>query len=339
MRRWRIAAWLADAALIAAAWAGALIAENVALGFLWRDQFSGIWEIALGRRAVVPLALAGLALPALAVAAAWRVTGIARRRRWARRALGAAGAIAAAALAVGVTQGRHFASWGVRGLFVGALTLAGAWAAARGLPRLAALRRRPLGLAALGLAAGVAAWTADAYVLPRLYPAFHAALGAGTLLGVALVGLAARSAGARPTRLERAFALAMGGVALGCALSVPGDLRALDRAANVRRVLVEHAPLLGSAAAAATPFLPSQAEGRGRGASRRPGPRARSRARSTGATTTSSSSRSTRSARITSRPTATAGARRRTSTRWRAKAPSLRPRTAPRPTRRTRSRR
>jgi Sulfatase len=261
-RRWRIGSWLADAAAIAAVWAGALVAENVALGFLWRDQFSGIWEIALGRRAVVPLAIVGIAPLALVVAAMEWVTEVAPGRRWARRVLGSAGGIAAAALAVGVSQGRHFASsWGgKRVLFVAVLSLVGAWAGAAVLPRVARLRRRPLALAGLGLVTGIAAWTADAFVLPRLYPAFHWALFAATLLGVALVGLAARSRRMRVTGVEKTAAGVVGLAAFVCLATIQGDLRALDRAANVRRVLVEHAPLLGRVVAAATPWLPSEAE-------------------------------------------------------------------------------
>jgi len=60
-----------DAAAILLAWGGAILAENVALGLLWRDQFSGPWEVSQARHVVAPTAVALLTPVAAVVAAAW----------------------------------------------------------------------------------------------------------------------------------------------------------------------------------------------------------------------------------------------------------------------------
>jgi hypothetical protein len=252
---------LVDAAVVGAVWTGALVAEIVALGLLWRNQFSGIWEIALARRAAVPLASAGLAPLAIAVAGGWWVaTGAERGERWAGRALSAAGAIAGAALGAGLSHGRHFAFWPLRLVFVAVMAAATGAAVGRGLPALVRLRRWPMALAVAGIAVAVGAWVADVYVLPRLYPAFHDALFALALLGAALAALSTRPERSTPTRAEQVLAAGCLLGVLVCAATVPGDLRMLGRAANVRRVLVEHAPALGRAVALAIRWAPPEAE-------------------------------------------------------------------------------
>ncbi|MDP9150279.1 MAG: sulfatase-like hydrolase/transferase, partial [Myxococcota bacterium] len=164
----------------------------------------------------------------------------------AARRLALIAALASGALAIGVTNGRHFDSWVARAPFVLVLAAAGALAGKHVVPRIAALARRPILLALLGIVVAVAAWLADDYVLPRLYPAFHFAMLVAVLLGAALVGLAFR-AGAHPVFAVRLLALLVGvGVAL-CAAWTPHAIRELDRMANVRIALVEHGPLLGPA--------------------------------------------------------------------------------------------
>jgi hypothetical protein len=260
MRTSRAAAlWspLVDVAAIVAVWGAALFAEDVAIAFLWRVQFSGPWEVSLARHTAGPIALAILAPVAFVVVAGWRLAlRAAQGSRAALASFTVAGGAAACALALGVTEGRHFASWGARGPFVLGLALAGAATGRWGVASLASWARhstRPgapgasgaLGL--LGLAVAIAGWTADAYVLPRLYPAFHTAMLLACLLGFALAALAAR-AGARPPGLAtRALACV---VALGaglCIAGVPRASRAIEGAANLRIVLVEHAPLMGPA--------------------------------------------------------------------------------------------
>jgi HEAT repeat protein len=243
-----IDAALLDAAAVLAAWGALLLAENVAVGFLWRRQFSGAWEFSVARHTVVPLAFVGLAPVALVVAGGWRAlekaAGSAGRGR--RALLPLSLVVAAGAVAFGVSSGRHFANPAVRAGFVVLVAALGAGIGAVGAPRLGAWGRRPLLLAAFGLLLTTAAWLADAYVLPRLYPAFHWAMLGSTLFGAALVGLAFRRGGL-PSWIERGVeAVVLVLLGMSCA-TAPRAVRALDRAANVRMALVEHAPLLGPA--------------------------------------------------------------------------------------------
>jgi arylsulfatase A-like enzyme len=234
-----------------------LLAEDVAVGFLWRDEFSAAWEVTLARSVVVPMALAALAPFTIVAASGWEVARRAAAGSPAsRRALGLLGAGAMAAVAIGVSQGRHFAAALVRWPFVAALAFAGALAFGRLVPRAAALTPPSLLLAATGLALAVGGWLADALVLPRLYPAFHVALAVASLLGGALVAFAARPAGRAAGPAARRLACAMGVVLLLCAAFVPNRVRALASATNLRIVLVEHAPLLGRVVATATRLWP-----------------------------------------------------------------------------------
>jgi arylsulfatase A-like enzyme len=265
--------WLVDAAAVLAVWMGALVAENVAIGLLFRDQFSGIWELGLARQLVVPLAVVGLAPAACLVAGGWRVAAAAQSARHGRLAanarpgprlaeatLAAVGAIAAGWLAVGLSEGRHFASPAARVPFVAVGVLLGAVFGARIVPRVASLARAPAVLGLLGTIVAVLAWLGDEYVLPRLYPAFHTALAALTLLGAALVAFAVRADLLPPGRWSRIGA-GLVGVLLLVQLTKVGPARdALDRAANLRLVLVEHAPLLGGAVAVLARMKPIEAD-------------------------------------------------------------------------------
>jgi hypothetical protein len=73
----RLASVAVDAAVILLVWSGAVLAENVALGFLRRDQFSGPWEISQARHLVGPIAIALLAPVAALVAGGWWLAGCA----------------------------------------------------------------------------------------------------------------------------------------------------------------------------------------------------------------------------------------------------------------------
>lgn len=247
LRSRRLVAFLVDAAAVIAVWTGLFIAETVTLGFLQRDQFSGIWEIAVARRAVVPLGVLASVPAAFATALGWRVAR--SRSPTARRTLRLTGALAGASLGFGVSGGRHFAAHGLRAGLVVALAVAGAVVAARAVPQIARLRRHPLALALLGLALAAASWVGDAYVLPRLYPAFHLALFVTTLLGGALAAFAARGDAKGPDLVPTAAAALVAVGLVRSSLGVPRDLADLDRSANLRFVLVEHAPLLGRAVA------------------------------------------------------------------------------------------
>jgi arylsulfatase A-like enzyme len=252
----KLASALVDAAAVTAAWAGALLAENAAIGFLWREQFLGPWEISLARHSAVPIAFAALAPVSLLVVGAWMLAQrAANGGRREQRALAVVGALAGGALAVGVSEGRHFANWGLRAPFVGALVLAGGAAGLWLVPRVATIRA-PLGLGVLGLVLGVAAWLADSYVLPRLYPAFHVAMLVASLLGVALAALAGRAGAGEPGRVARTLACGVALLAVGCIVALPRAALALERAANLRIVLVEHAPFAGRAVATTMAIRP-----------------------------------------------------------------------------------
>jgi arylsulfatase A-like enzyme len=250
-----------DAAAILAVWGAALFAEDVALAFLCRTQFSGPWEVAIARHTAAPIALVMLAPFAVLVAAGWRLAAQAERgSRPARVSFAVAGALAACLLALGVTEGRHFASWAARAPFVLVLMLAGGATGRWGVPRVAAAARHPVALGMFGLVVAVAGWAADAYVLPRLYPAFHLAMLTGCLLGAALAALAGRGGAPSPGRAALAGAVFVTGALGLCVAGTPRALRALDQAANLRIVLVEHAPLMGRAVSLAMALRP--AEGR-----------------------------------------------------------------------------
>jgi arylsulfatase A-like enzyme len=253
----QLVAVLVDASVVVAAWATMLLAEDVALGLFWRDQFSAAWEVQVARSVVVPIAVAALAPLSIVAVTAWQLArGAATGSPLARRTLGLAGAVSMAALAIGVSNGRHFASLGVRGAFVAALAFAGALIGARLVPRIAALQERSLALATLGLGLAMGGWLADVFVLPRLYPAFHLALVLASLAGGALTAFAARPVGQLASRLARALACGVGVLVTLCVASVPNRARALGRATNLRIVLVEHAPLLGRVVAGITRLQP-----------------------------------------------------------------------------------
>jgi hypothetical protein len=252
----------ADAAAIVVAWGVALFAENVALGFLWRDQFSGPWEIAQARHVVVPIALAALAPVSVVVVVAFRIAQrAARGSRPLAGVLTALGAIAALVLALGISHGRHFAALGVRASFVLVLAMAGAGAGRWIAPGVARLARHPVALAALGLALAVGAWIVDVYVFSRLYEAFHVALEILCLLGVAFLALAGRAGAATsPGVGVRAGVVAVALLVLFCAGVTPRAARALEPATNLRIVLVEHAPLMGRAVTFAMLLRPPDAD-------------------------------------------------------------------------------
>ncbi len=243
------AALLADAATVQAGWGAALLAEIVLVSVAWPEEFSGVWEVALARRFVVPIAFVLLAPLAVAVAALWGLAGSASRGgRAAGIGLAFLGGCAGAALGVGLSNGRHFASPWVRGPFVLVGLLAGAALGAQAAPRTAALTRRPTWLASLGFAMAVAFWLADARVLPRLYPAFHVAAMTASLLGIALVALGVRAGTARvPEAVSRILPWCVVAILAGAAWRVPRAVHELDRLANLRLALVERAPFLGPA--------------------------------------------------------------------------------------------
>ncbi len=224
-----------DLGLVLLAWTVLVGLEGLAIGLGFREQFVGSWEMAHARYHVSPIAV-GLGLP-LAVAAVGLGRLFAARQA---RALALLGGAAGAAVAVGVSSGRHLASVALRVPFV----LVVALAAGAGLALLAkrAPLHRPRLLAGAGALLAIAAWLGDALVLPRLYPAFHAGL-----LGLVLAGAALTTLAVREQRAWRPIAIGALALAAVCALLVPRSARAIASDDNLRRVLVEHAPLMGRA--------------------------------------------------------------------------------------------
>ncbi|AKV02359.1 Choline-sulfatase [Labilithrix luteola] len=233
-----------DVGGILATWAGLLVVENFVIALAYDKQFAGTWEMSHARWQLSPVGLAA-ALP-LAIL----FVGLGQLVR-ARRAAILAGlaALAGALVAFGVSTGRHMANPIVRGGFVLVL------AAMAGAITLAVVRRLPLEktgrVAFLAGLVGLGAWLADALVLPRLYPAFHLGLFAITLGAWATTWVYTRSTLAK-------LPLAVTGLVLVLAALVwaPRGARTVSTDDNLRRVLVEHAPLLGRAVVVAGRLAP-----------------------------------------------------------------------------------
>jgi arylsulfatase A-like enzyme len=230
----------------------AILAENLFIVLAHRGELAGAWEAREVRRWASPIAVAALMPLAFALVSSVRASARCGRLYPAVPAAGVG-----AVVAWGVSNGRHFASLLLRLPFVVGVAVAAAaiaWFGGPAVSRAAALRPRALALA--GLVASVAAWCADAFVLPRLYPAFHLALLALTLALSALLALALRPPAGDRTRIPAtvaALALACGVLSMGWA---PKSARLLASADNVRMVLIEHAPLLGRAVWLASRLAP-----------------------------------------------------------------------------------
>jgi arylsulfatase A-like enzyme len=237
-----------ECSAVVVAWLALLFVENMLVGLVWGRDFSAAWEISQMRRLVVPIAFAGLAPVSLVVVGWWRVARLAARGAWLSvAAIRLLGGLAGAALATGVSTGRHFANPLVRAGFVLGLavacTLLASWAAVR----LAKLAARPGLLAALAAMLAAGAWAADAFALPRLYPAFHGAMLIATLSATALLGLAMAAGSTAGPGAAMAMTTPVLLLVLGAMAWTPAATRRLDRFDNVRLTLVERAPLLGRA--------------------------------------------------------------------------------------------
>jgi arylsulfatase A-like enzyme len=235
--------WLAKSGSVLAAWVLLLAVENLIVGLAWRDLFAGSWEMGAARTRVSPIALGALLPLALVAPLTGALLLRAGEDGLARRAVATLAAAVGALEGYGVSFGRHFASWGARAPFVAATSAAAALVAWVLAPRAAKVARtNPRRLAAIGAACAVLAWCADAFVLPRLYPAFHAGLLAITLGASALVALAWHR-----RKAERAVATAALVVAAFSLAWAPRAAARLRSADNLRMVLYEHAPVLGRA--------------------------------------------------------------------------------------------
>ncbi len=251
---------LARAGRVLLAWALLIALENVVVGVGYRHLFVGYWEMAAARVHLSPLLLVALVPAALALACAAEVSQRAPAVTL-RRASSAAAALFGAVAALSVSTGRHTESWAVRAPFMLATGLALgaiAWAA---LPRLHAAS--PGQRAALGVGLTGALWSADSFVLPRLYPGFHWAcffllLPASSLLAGAWGGARSEAQGGAPRRWPDRVAYGALALALAFAPLVPRAARAVSRQDNLRLVLLERAPLLGRAVRLAARVAPPE---------------------------------------------------------------------------------
>jgi HEAT repeat protein len=251
----RLLAFATDTGNVLFAWLLLLLADNLIVGTAQRAQFSAGWELSFAHTLVTPIALGAL-LPCACVAAlAGRLAARAKDATHggpARTACVTTLAIAAVALACGVSSGRHMASWTVRGPFVLVVGAVGAAAGGWLVPWLARWPdRRWLGLA--GVVGAVGFWCADVLVLPRLYPAFHDGLLVLLLASAALASLGWRQERGRGGPV---LGLAMVAVGTACLVAAPAAARRLRVADNLRIILTEHAPLLGRAVRLAARLAP-----------------------------------------------------------------------------------
>lgn len=242
----RLRRFARDVGLVLATFVVLLTIENLAVGLGYRSEFVGPWEMGSARLYLSPIALA-MAIP-VALSAVLVARLAAYGRAWGVALIGLFGG---AALGVGVSTGRRMASLAVRAPFVVLLALAvalTAWLLARHLPRL-----RPAVIAALGAGAAAVSWLADAFVLPRLYPAFHVALWLATFLAFAATSLLVRRRRAEGPAALVAIVLAVASIAWA-----PYAARAVRAEDNLRRILLERAPILGRAVVLANRLAPAE---------------------------------------------------------------------------------
>ncbi len=231
------------------AWIVLIALENVIVGVAYRHLFAGFWEMGLARRYLSPLALAALLPLALALAAlAPRVRGVADRPRR-LRAFVISALVLGASAALSVSTGRHMQSWLARGAFMLAVGGASALAVRVALPRISRLGDGLL--AGLGASVSAIFWSIDAFVLPRLYPGFHA-----SALIVSLASASALSLAWQGRRWMDRLALAALAFALLCGALARNSARGVERADNLRLILLDHAPILGRAVRLASALAP-----------------------------------------------------------------------------------
>ncbi|MBX3231504.1 MAG: sulfatase-like hydrolase/transferase [Labilithrix sp.] len=237
----RALGFAADVGLVLAAYVVVLVFENLAIGLGYRAEFANSSEMGAARLYLSPIALA-CSLPIAA--------GIAVVARDPRPALVAGlGAISGVAVGIGVSTGRLMASLAMRAPFVlvvAALGGGAGWVVAR---KVAPLRRGQIAL--LGIFVGLGAWLADVFAFPRLYPAFHLAL-----LGVVLVATSGLLLPLRGSRAGRNVAYGALALALLSAAWTPYAAARLATQDNLRRILLERAPIHGPAVVVASRIAP-----------------------------------------------------------------------------------
>jgi arylsulfatase A-like enzyme len=236
-------AFAVDVGDVLLAWAALIVVELLLVSSIHADLLAGHWEVVQARTLVAPLALAMLAPAATVAVAAGRTWARAARDAAPRWAMALGVAALAALVGYGVSSGRHMHAVTIRVPFVAALAASGAGVGYFAPPLV--LKLSPRLVALLGAIVAAVSWLADLYILPRLYPAFHAALFVLLLASVAAVTLAFRAKGL--THEHRAVSRLVLAASLACLAWAPGAARRLVHADNLRLVLVERAPVLGLA--------------------------------------------------------------------------------------------
>lgn len=235
------------------------------LGVLfWRNaEVSSVWEAQNGSVLLLPTFVALAVLTGSCGGLLLQIVSRADRSRPHRVMFGLFLALGGALAGFGVGGGRHLAAPGVRlgfSLLVAGLTCAAALMAA---PRLAArLRQNPQTFA---LAAGIAIVTLELcnrFVLVRLYPAFHTALGVTALLVAPAVTVPILNERWRRLRADARLGALVGVcltglAALGALLTRPAAEK-LARFDNFRLLLTESAPLGAEVVALAARLAPPE---------------------------------------------------------------------------------
>lgn len=238
---------------IANAWL-LLVVELGLFTILHRAGLASIWELQFGTAWLAPTAFAmALAPAAIGGTLLWSI----EHGGWSARvmlalALGGWAGI----VAWGVSTGRHFQQPLARIGWTIACAAAAAAVAVLLAPLLSRARRYPTAFAATaaGLLVGVEA--INLFVLVRLYPAFHAGL-AGLALALAAGILPAWEQSGLARAAGRGLTVAVVGVlgifALFVAKPAAKRLAYFD---NLKLLLIEHAPLWGSAVRVASELAP-----------------------------------------------------------------------------------
>lgn len=252
MRRFFL--FLRDVGAVLGGWGLLLAAEHLAVGIGYRRLFVAGWEMGLARTLVTPIALAALLPLAVVLALAKPLFSRVDDDGLARLLAASTLAWLAGWAALDCSHGRHFADPKLRvGFIAGAalVALAAGYALAGPIARARAASR-----ALVGLGFAAASWCIDAFVLPRLYPGFHALAFVLVLLAGALVGTWVAG-----SRLVSAIFLVA--ALVSCAWA-PRAVKKLATVDNLRIVLLEHAPIMGRAvklAAAVAPPPPLDDDG------------------------------------------------------------------------------
>jgi len=250
---------IADSYLVLAA---ATAVELVVVAALAWHDFAGPYEVGRSSRALLPIAMAGVA-PFAWLAAVLVELVRASDKRPARVASALAGALFMGVVGYGVANGRHFEG-GLRVPFAAALALGGFAAAFALAPRISRLlapattsdRVRVIGTVT---ATALVLEVGNQLILPRLYPVFHHGLSLLTLLVVPAVTVCWLDTAPR-RRVTRWLAAARVAVALvlfaGAAAGAQDAAKTLSVADNIRLVFLTHAPVLSHAVELAARLAP-----------------------------------------------------------------------------------